>query len=381
MTRTRRLGLAAIAVAIAACSEDVTVEEGSGGSGGAGPTSTSGVPSTSGSSTPAPAASTSAGEQGSGVVVGQGGGGEGGSSGEGGAIDPYVPPEGAYEACEGYWAPMIDLILECLGPTGEYFYGAPDAVDRLADNCAQVVFRGGLTIEEQELCNADIAAMSSCDELDAYFDRGSEACTATIFGDAEIGAPCVTPYECSSGACYVAPNATCGTCRPAAGEGEACDDEDTLCASYLSCVGGLCEYRRGLGEDCDGETFCESGLACVGGACDEPIAAGEPCDPQAATYECADGTYCNLLTGICDPMPAATLGGDCGFLDDGRLGVCTDGLRCRLDAQYHGECVEPTADGDACAPNAPILFTTECAMPSTCFDFECALRGDALSCF
>ncbi len=389
MTSARWLGVAMIASAITACGKDVLIEDGSGGAGGSESTATTSASGPSVSSTITSAAATSGGDGGddtSVVVVGQGGAGAGsgeGGLGEGGAIDPYVPPEGAYEACEGYWSPMVDLLLECWGATAEYFYGAPDTVERYADNCAQLAFRGGLTVEAQQACNADIEAISSCDELYAYFNRGTDACTATLYGDLEVGEPCITPYECSTSACYVAPGATCGTCRPAAGEGEACDDVETLCGPYLDCVHGACEHRRPLGEECDDDTeLCESGLACVGGECGEPIAEGDPCDANALTYECAQGTYCGFVSETCEAMTAEGLGGECGILDDGRLGLCADGLRCHIDdAQYHGTCIAPAADGDACSPNAPILLTNECESPATCFGGECAMRADALSCF
>ena len=146
----------------------------------------------------------------------------------------------------------------------------------------------------------------------------------------------------------------CGTCRPIAEIGEACDTSNTCGASAL-CREGVCEARVPLGEDCEPDDRCVLGASCREGTCRGPnyVALGAACDND---NRCPNKAHCE--EGIC--------------IEDALLGEACFDTECTSGRCEQGLCLALASVGEACnfAADCNTLLCTDnvcAAPPSSCF--------------
>jgi hypothetical protein len=81
------------------------------------------------------------------------------------------------------------------------------------------------------------------------------------------------------------------------------------------------------------------------------------------------------MSTTCTPLGSYGLGAPCGFRDDGSLGLCSYGLKCKITnvGLYTGACVGAAKLGEPCfrtGPNgsqceSPLICAGTCVLPST----------------
>jgi len=150
-----------------------------------------------------------------------------------------------------------------------------------------------------------------------------------------VGEPC--PIGLCRGDAWCTPS---GRCDPLGMRGELCvtDTGGDGCAEGLSCASGLCGDPPALGQPCGAFAECAAGLACQPDGmgrlvCATPGPIGDGCDLSIGTNGgCADTTYCDPATSVCQPrLPAS---GPCDFDTQ-----CQDGLTCfRGPPDFTGTC-------------------------------------------
>jgi hypothetical protein len=137
---------------------------------------------------------------------------------------------------------------------------------------------------------------------------------------------CITS-GCKTGEICVASSA--GTrCAEMQAEGTSCTPA-SLCATGLSCLGGVCMKSRGDGESCTTNEDCNvlQELMCVDGICREPSIVDIGASCTVGAVRCAQG-------GICLNMPPSTSSTCVAPLPDGapcsaaRGGICTAPALC-----------------------------------------------------
>lgn len=198
----------------------------------------------------------------------------------------------------------------------------------------------------------------------------SEACSAVLEGDIEVGGDCALDEECKGSAFCKRDGDSCpGTCTALLEAGEACTRDDD-CAEGLTCPGGSqrCVAPGRLGESCGTATDapCAAGLVCIGaeaasgqaGECGDPeelyvAQLGEECDLESAAF-CEDDLACAIVTPI-EGEPRFTcqarveIGDACSF---GLPSQCPSGSFCSgLDfsgADFEGTCAELPDENDQC---------------------------------
>jgi len=158
--------------------------------------------------------------------------------------------------------------------------------------------------EEGAYCgNANICVLppgvgQSCEESyvcagDASCDYGSGLCVAPVAN----GSACTSQSMCAYGSTCVD-----GVCDPGRGLGEECDFG---CAGALTCIEGRCAKPTYVppGSVCDEDTYCQVG-SCSSyyepGVCPTLLADGAPCNDSASNAQCNYGSVCRGQ--VCTPI-------------------------------------------------------------------------------
>lgn len=191
----------------------------------------------------------------------------------------------------------------------------------------------------------------ACGAARACEERPARRCRAPT----GIGDRCYDDRGCSPGlACDVGAEVP-GTCVPAPTAGQPCYGR---CAADLVCMGSRtdgdplarCAPPRRLGERCDdvgagGDPVCATGLSCLGGLCVDAPRLGEACSTGTFgdDFLCADGLGCRW-EGAFRCSPPGEEGASCV----GNLlhAECVDGLYCHVDAAGAGTCTRVPVEGE-----------------------------------
>jgi hypothetical protein len=215
--------------------------------------------------------------------------------------------------------------------------------------------RSGLFCAELGTCALPRGAGQACAtsnqcQSDLFCDyAGTSQCT--IPGTITITNSCCEPKVANGASCWRG-NEQCqsGLCVP--------QQDRSLCSAspwVPAALGQWCPDPR-YGPEYGLLSVCQPGLFCSNNTCQKRFNEGEPCAnlPRAA---CADGTFCDLNTGLC-AKPHCVGAGD----------FCDDGFPCPAGLVCSGRCVQPlggscstsdgcelaaTCSGGACAPRCP----------------------------
>jgi hypothetical protein len=218
-------------------------------------------------------------------------------------------------------------------------------------------------------CIADLRTLTC---LDVYWGRRPASCSPPQ-GNLPVDSACAVTRECQPGlACRVSEGARCGRCVTAVPAGARCSVAPRECTVGTRCVRDECVVDLKLGEPCKRTVAsCSLGLICTDAGCAErtgvkgtSCARADVCDPTKQLY-------CNLLTGLCDdlPAPAAKENENCAdFVEMGYQPRCLPGLYCQLNAGTTGGRCRKYADlgGDCDDSRGPL-----CAPPALCFRRFC----------
>lgn len=197
-------------------------------------------------------------------------------------------------------------------------------------------------------------------------------------GTLAAGAPCGSGYQCQTGSCFRATNASgvtaiCGTCSARVAAGGDCTTAN--CENGLSCVQGRCLAPAAEGAACNADSQpCATPLQCFGGTCVRPLAGGAPCTPVESDkpdpHLCDSLHFCapskdDPKVGTCTAVRHAPLGDSCGIDERaGELIACSGG---GCTSRSGGRCVADLAEGAACDPTLG-----GCQVPLECLEGRCA---------
>ena len=127
-----------------------------------------------------------------------------------------------------------------------------------------------------------------------------DACNAVFRGNAALGGPCATKYDCADD--VICDRGVCAAPSTVAGN-LSCVLPGQRCATGFYCAGdtnSVCTPRVGAGDNCNAATPCLENLRCTGtGICGDRLLAGSPC---ASDADCAaSAPYCDPAAGSrCD---------------------------------------------------------------------------------
>ncbi len=282
----------------------------------------------------------------------------------------------ADEACAGGAAALCGQVKACAPLLVTLIYAdEATCTDAFKKSCLATLAapKTGATPAGIEQCGLD-AKSASCSDLLSHNPPAS--CRPTG-GTVANGMACGDDWQCASGRCTVAANATCGICADRSAAGGTCvGDED--CAYGLACTAGVCVARGAAGASCDVGHPCAFGNACrtaaggTSGTCGPPAAAGEAC----SNGECdtASAAFCNPLTMRCELATSAKAGSACGIVNGnlvfckGAAGACTTPMGAVM-----GTCPALVEPGGACGMGTP------CKVGARCVNSVCTIP-DPSSC-
>lgn len=325
-------------------------------------------------------------------------------------------------ACSDYFSAVLESVTACGSGSGV------TASDKslFLRVCSSSAAAPGSGIGTTFLSNCAAAFRSSvannCTESSAL----EEACRPPA-GTLPGKSACREDTQCASAECIrVATNGeaeapTCGSCAPAAKQGEACSVDttdlmgarcipglvckDSTCqpkvklgegdsclqqsggsTTYLACGDNLycksdasaspatatCTARGALGAACGGSSggVCQAALRCVANKCSEPSGDGGPCPTGS---ECDVKLSCNGKTRKCEPRPSnLAAGAECGSSSE-----CAAGLTCISSGSDAPQtCTAPLGEGAACAPLGQEGYVP-CALGLTCTGGKCTFIDPA----
>jgi len=228
---------------------------------------------------------------------------------------------------------------------------------------------------DQARADACAAALSKLDCL--AYDATTIPVECRARGTLADGASCDLESQCASGQCYHAnpASAACGVCKPFAGLGEDCSDNN--CDPSFVCVRNQCVAKKRLGEACNStDKPCLTMLNCIGGACVGPAGIDQPCGDGSPLPACdfTKELTCNAATdpGKCVPVPYANLGERCGADTSKGLPIfCRDGHCPGMEQLKIGACTAYATRDQACNLDLP------CESPLECLSGTCRLRDPA----
>jgi hypothetical protein len=327
----------------------------------------------------------------SGGASGAGGGSVGGSSvgggGAGGSAGSAGLPMTAEAVCRAAIEAQCEVKVRC------GLYSDVSLCNPFADLCPDYYFSPGSTrtVESVAAC-LDALRNKSCDEEGAGI---IPVCLTA--GTLPNEAPCSYSSQCASGSCYAADGATCQTCRPKLGPGEACAPLDCMPGYFCDrtteqCVPTVTGPAAGEGEPCNvtGTPFvgcqgllgcgptaasstpvchvlpgagepCPDGLCTPPSVCSLPTPMNPTCTASPCTPSCPADSRCTAASGTPACVPYAQEGEAC----DTTLALCAPALFCR-----NGVCAEQARVGEPCeAGDCHPFFTCTngiCSAPVAC---------------
>lgn len=200
---------------------------------------------------------------------------------------------------------------------------------------------------------------------------GAYQCANYPPGDRQMGAPCLTSFQCASLWCSgtvvtgaagaVVPDALqCGTCAARLAEGAACAATPDACDLGLSCFNGTCRTLGAGGDACVHWGDCALPNVCKSnGYCGPVLGQGQSCQGSA---DCTTDVGCDTVTKLCVPLVFGQPGDPC----DGDVHRCEAG-RCDSTTET---CPAVIPDGMPCDPNDPSGVCDDYAF---CFEGLCQI--------
>lgn len=288
-----------------------------------------------------------------------------------------VLPAGAADALAANHRVFCRSFQRCFPVQFTGLYGDEEGcVSRRLQLSKSVLFGPGslLTTADIEACGRAYGAEYSCDQILRVFSENPVIpADCRLKGTMANGTPCAGADQCKSGYCRYELTSACGSCADRVGPGGPCST-DGQCAEGFACDKGKCVAWVDRGGACDGSNPCHTADYCApDGKCAPRLSLDSACDP--IRQDCEPALSCSTVTSKCVPLTTHGLGVACGLRDDGTLGLCNFGLKCKITnfGSYTGACVDAAKAGEACfrqGPNGsqcetPLLCATTCSLPST----------------
>jgi hypothetical protein len=184
-----------------------------------------------------------------------------------------------------------------------------------------------------------------------------EVCDAMAVGTLPNGSACADDGECTSTVCTKLSDADCGTCQDPAALDATCGTDLPECGAGLYCddTAGQCRAKVGVGAQCEQSDACDAPYSCVGGVCGFPLGEGEDCTAIPAGCNLMAGLYCNSTTHLCTPYGFAGAGENCGVVSTSPVTVvmCLGNLKCTATGTQLGTCAARKAENEACTASVP----------------------------
>jgi hypothetical protein len=229
----------------------------------------------------------------------------------------------------------------------------------------------GETAADRMACSQAWTALSC---RDVFLNRRVPACDAPP-GTLTVGQACFRASQCARGLSCQIEVESCGTCQPAIPAGGDCGWWAGGCPTGTTCYDDRCLPELKAAEACKTSSApCQAGLECLAQGCTEKTAdrgascaAGDLCDP-------VKGLYCNVLTGLCEPVPApAPVGERCNtFSAEGGPLECSPDATCYSASTAVGavrRCVARADLGMPCDTSMGI----NCKLPAACARGTCVM--------
>ena len=292
-------------------------------------------------------------------------------------VDAGKLPAGAADALAANHRVFCKSFQKCFPQQFSNQYGDEEGcVTRRSMLSVSVLFGPGslLKTSDIEACGRAYGGEYSCDDIfRIFFENPVVPAACRLRGELDNGAVCAGSDQCKSGYCRYDTNAKCGACADRVAPGGPCSTH-THCAEGFACQNNKCVPWVDRGGACDPNKPCHTVDVCgADGKCAPRLSLGSTCDDLR--QDCDVNTSCNTLSKTCTALTSYGLGAPCGFRDDGTLGLCNYGLKCKITVSgaYKGACVGAAKLGEACfrtGPNgsqceSPLLCATTCVLPST----------------
>lgn len=286
-------------------------------------------------------------------------------------------PAGAVDALAANIRVFCRSFEKCFPVQFGTLYGDEEGcVSRRLSLSTSVLFGPGslLTTADVEACGRVSGTEYTCDQiLRTFYENPVIPADCRLKGTLDNGTPCAGSDQCKSGYCRYELTSACGVCADRVGPGGPCTTH-LHCAEGFACHNGKCVAWVDRGGACDASKPCHTADYCAtDGKCAARLSLGSACDP--VRQECEPTLSCSTVTSKCVPLVTPGLGEPCGLRDDGALGVCKFGLKCKITSSgaYTGACVGAAKVGESCfrtGPNgsqceAPLLCASTCVLPST----------------
>lgn len=292
-------------------------------------------------------------------------------------VDAGKVPTGAADALAANHRVFCKSFQKCYPLQFANQYGDEEScVARRLQLSVSVLFGPGslLRTTDIEACGRAYGGEYTCDQIfRLFFENPVVPADCRLRGELANGSVCAGSDQCKSGFCRYEPTSTCGACADRVAPGGTCASH-SQCAEGFACQNSKCVAWVDRGGACDATKPCHTVDVCgVDGKCAPRLPLGSDCD--SLRQDCEPNTSCSTTTKTCVALASFGLGAQCGFRDDGSLGLCSHGLKCKITnaATYSGVCVGAAKLGEACfrsGPNgsqceAPLICAGTCVLPST----------------
>lgn len=287
---------------------------------------------------------------------------------------PGKLPEGAEAALAANHRAFCRAFQKCYALQFKNMYRDEEGcVEKRLALSKSVLFGPGslLTTADIEACGRARPDYTCDDMLRIYYENPVIPADCRLRGDHPNGSTCAGSDQCKSGNCRYDLTSACGVCADRVAPGGSCG-ADTHCAEGFACDVGKCVAWIDRGGACGSGRPCHVADTCASdGKCVQRLSLMSACEKQ----DCDINASCNLTSKMCVALGSYGLGAQCGFRDDGSLGLCDYGLKCKITnmGSYTGACVGAAKLGEACfrnGPNgsqceAPLICAGTCVLPST----------------
>jgi hypothetical protein len=292
-------------------------------------------------------------------------------------VDAGKLPAGAIDALTTNHRNFCKSFQKCFPVQFTNQYGDEEGcVSRRLLLSASILFGAGslLKTSDIEACARAYGGEYTCDDiLRIFFENPIVPADCRLRGELANGSVCAGSDQCKSGHCRYEPTAKCGLCADRVAPGGVCSSH-SQCAEGLACQNNKCVAWVERGGACDATKPCHTVDVCgAEGKCVQRLSLASPCDDTL--QDCDVNSWCNKLTKTCSALGSYGLAAPCGFRDDGNLGLCNYGLKCKItnSTAYTGACVGAAKVGEPCfrnGPNgsqceAPLICAGTCVLPST----------------
>jgi len=269
--------------------------------------------------------------------------------------------EALFTACVNSVPAQCNYLATCLPIfMGTLFGDVDTCVARTRLICEAYATWPGVswTAEKFDRCTEHIQ-QAACTGVEGL---GGGPCT-NLPGSLPSGSGCVDHSQCVTGFCNrpISPNGTsgCGTCQEMGCLGGGCKAGE---ACIASAQGTRCAEIQAEGTACTSASLCATGLSCLGGICTKSRGEGDACTNDE---DCDRAKELTCVDDICRKPSLVDIGASCtSSMRCARAGICRN-----VSPSNSLTCVAPLPDGSPCGGAQGGI----CDPPALCISGVCTL--------